>query len=178
MKIYTRTGDSGETGLFGGGRMPKHAPRIEAYGTVDELNSHLGAVRAEKPAPALDGLLASIQERLFVLGAELASPKGGSTALSDADVTALESAIDALQEDLPPLRTFILPGGGRVGAALHVARTVCRRAERKTVALGDEAGPLAVQFLNRLSDLLFVMARHANRAEGIPEAPWSPRKAP
>lgn len=178
MKIYTRTGDGGETGLFGGGRVSKHSPRIEAYGTVDELNSHLGAVRAEKPSPELDGLLASVQEQLFVLGAELASPKGGAVALSDADVTGLESAIDKLEANLPSLRTFILPGGGRMGSALHVARTVCRRAERMVVALGGEAGPLPVRFLNRLSDLLFVMARHANRAEGIPEAPWSPRKAP
>lgn len=177
MKIYTKMGDSGETSLFGGGRVPKNSPRIEVYGTIDELNSHLGVVRAQRPSPELDAVLTMIQERLFVLGAQLASPKEGTVKIADSDVAELESAIDRLETALPPLKAFILPGGGRVGSALHVARTVCRRAERLAVALDriDRLEPSIIRFLNRLSDLLFVMARHANRTDKVAETPWSPR---
>ncbi|GJQ19675.1 MAG: ATP--cob(I)alamin adenosyltransferase [Bacteroidia bacterium] len=177
MKIYTRTGDGGETSLFGGGRVPKNAPRIEAYGTIDELNSHLGAARAQGPSPDLDALLMTIQDRLFVLGAQLATVKGETVKITGSDIAELESAIDRLEAGLPPLKTFIVPGGGRVGSALHVARTVCRRAERLVVALHrtDRIDPSIIVFLNRLSDLLFVMARHANRTDNAPETPWSPR---
>jgi len=177
VKIYTRTGDRGETSLFGGGRVPKNAPRIEAYGTIDELNSHLGVVRAQGPSPDLDAPLARIQEQLFVLGAQLAATRAETVKIADRDVAELESAIDRLEADLPPLKTFILPGGGRVGSALHVARTVCRRAERLVVALDqtERLDPSIIVFLNRLSDLLFVMARHANRTDKVPESPWSPR---
>jgi cob(I)alamin adenosyltransferase len=176
VKIYTRTGDGGETSLFGGGRVAKNSPRLEAYGTIDELNSHLGVVRAQKPSAELDAVLSSIQDKLFVLGGQLATPKKGTLSVTEGDVAELEAAIDRLDADLPTLKTFIVPGGGRVGSALHVARTVCRRAERLVVALGPkEAGALPVKFLNRLSDLLFVMARYANRTDGVPEIPWTPR---
>jgi cob(I)alamin adenosyltransferase len=184
MKIYTRTGDDGSTGLFGGGRVSKDEMRVQAYGTVDELNSVLGMVRAQG-AGELDGVLERLQAMLFVLGAELATnpskarPKGaGVDQVSDDDVAWMESGIDHIASKLPKLKSFILPSGGPAGAALHFARAVCRRAERVVVALAhrDEVRAEALCFLNRLSDLLFMLARAANAAEGHEETPWLPPK--
>ncbi len=179
MKIYTKTGDDGETGLFAGPRVKKDDPRIEAYGTVDELNSVLGLVRCEKPPTEIDQLLARVQNELFDLGAELATPdpkSRGTNLVSAQHIDALEKAIDKFDTDLSPLKTFILPGGTKPAAWLHLARTVCRRAERRVVTLGDEPNanlsPLAVIYLNRLSDLLFVLARAANQLAGIDDVKW------
>jgi len=190
MKIYTKTGDAGETGLYGGSRVAKDSARVEAYGTVDELNSVLGVARAtlsmgEQSGVGVDTLLARIQSELFDLGAELATPPARlDTALgariplaTDARVARLEKEIDCCEETLPPLKTFILPGGGTASAALHQARAVCRRAERRTVSLAhDEEGtvrPEVLRYLNRLSDLLFVLARQANHVAGVPDVPWT-----
>jgi cob(I)alamin adenosyltransferase len=170
VKIYTRTGDRGETSLFGGARVPKDDPRIEAYGTVDELNSFIGAARASWPSSPLDALLARIQYDLFDIGARLAAP--GSDRFRGADaarIPELEQSIDAMESELPPLRNFILPGGCAAAAQLHVARTVCRRAERLVVALGEEP---SVIYLNRLSDWLFVAARYANLKFGVDDVVW------
>lgn len=179
MKIYTRTGDLGETGLFGGPRVSKDAPRIEAYGTVDELNSVLGLARAESPPPALDALLARVQNELFDLGAELASPdpaRQGTGVLGMRQVAELEQAIDRLETDLPPLKQFVLPGGCRGAACLHLARTVCRRAERRVVGLShteaERVAPHLLIYLNRLSDFLFVAARWLNAQAGVADVPW------
>jgi cob(I)alamin adenosyltransferase len=179
MKIYTKTGDRGETGLFGGPRVSKDAPRIEAYGTVDELNSVLGVVRAEGVGHAIDALLARIQNELFALGAQLATPDPAAhqTALiGPAQIEVLEAAIDHHEQGLEPLKQFILPGGTRAAAQLHLARTVCRRAERRLVTLVHQsAEPIApdlVIYLNRLSDLLFVLARAVNHAAGHPDVHW------
>lgn len=183
VPIYTGGGDRGETGLFGGGRVQKDDLRVEAYGAVDELNASLGLARTTGLPGELDALLARIQDDLFVLGADLATPPD-ATVRADRVVRmeagaakALEPEIDRLDAALPPLRTFILPGGSPGGAALHLARTVCRRAERRVVTLARKSGvsPEAVVYLNRLSDLLFVMARSANARAGVPEAPWNPR---
>lgn len=190
MKIYTRAGDAGETGLFGGARVAKDDARVEAYGTVDELNCALGVVRAALPAtsPAvaspLDALLARVQSELFDLGAELATPParletklGARVPLATEQRTAaLEQEIDRMEAKLAPLKTFILPGGTPAAAALHVARAVCRRAERRAVALShvDMVRPEALRYLNRLSDLLFVLARYANHQAGWPDTPWHP----
>jgi cob(I)alamin adenosyltransferase len=177
MKIYTKTGDEGETGLFGGPRVRKDAPRIEAYGAVDELNAVLGLVRAE-PLPAdIDALLATIQNELFDLGAELATPdpaKMGVGALGPSQIAKLEAAIDRHEALLPPLKQFVLPGGSRAAAALHVGRTVCRRAERRAITLAsvERISPQLIVYLNRLSDLLFVLARAVNHAAGLPDVPW------
>lgn len=184
-KIYTKTGDDGTTGLFGGARVAKDSLRIESYGTVDELNSVLGLARAHGLAGEHEELVATIQEQLFVLGADLASPHGAMKnfplpRVTEADVMCLERAIDRLEENLPPLKNFILPGGAAAGAALHLGRTVCRRAERVVVMLSHEEpeiGPLPKKYLNRLSDLLFVLARAVNHAAGAPEHPWMPRGA-
>jgi cob(I)alamin adenosyltransferase len=183
VPIYTGGGDRGETGLFGGGRVRKDDLRVEAYGAVDELNASLG-MAATLPLPGeLAALLRRIQDELFVLGADLATPPD-ATARADRVVRlkagaakALEPEIDRLEAQLPPLRTFILPGGSPAGAALHLARTVCRRAERRVVTLaqGGEVSPEAIVYLNRLSDLLFVMARSANAGARAAETPWSPR---
>jgi cob(I)alamin adenosyltransferase len=184
MKIYTKTGDDGETGLFGGPRVRKNCPRIEAYGTVDELNAVVGMVRAQSLSadqrlPAdLDGLLARIQNELFDLGAQLATPdpaKFGIAGATEAHVAALEGEIDRYEAELEPLKQFILPGGTPAAAALHLARTVCRRAERCTVTLAETEtiSPGAVIYLNRLSDLLFVLARAANRRAGVADVPWT-----
>jgi len=179
MKIYTKTGDRGDTGLFGGPRISKDAPRIEAYGSVDELNSLLGVVRAGGLDGDLDVLLARIQNDLFALGAQLATPDPAAhhTALiGQSHIAALEAAIDHFEEGLEPLSQFILPGGTPAAAGLHFARTVCRRAERRLVTLMQQSSdPIAdelIVYLNRLSDLLFVLARSANHAAGFPEVPW------
>jgi cob(I)alamin adenosyltransferase len=182
MKIYTRTGDDGTTGLFAGGRVSKAAARVEAYGTVDELNCHIGMALAASPDPTLRDMLTAIQNDLFVVGADLATPRreGGDVAsaqrLPNDRAVVLEEFIDRLEEDLPPLRAFILPGGAAVGAHLHLARTVCRRAERRVVAAQEEAqsSPAIVEYLNRLSDLLFVAARWANQVDAVPEVEWTP----
>ena len=176
VKIYTRTGDAGETGLFDGTRVSKADSRVATYGEVDELNAWLGLSRV-----ALDTRLAPMIERiqrdLFALGARLADPsqkiadRVTKAAISPEDIARLEGWIDQLEADLPPLRRFILPGGSQAGAALHVARTVCRRAERAMVALG-QVDPDLIVYVNRLSDLLFVMARAANHAGGTPEVEW------
>ncbi len=181
MKIYTKTGDDGQTGLFGGPRIAKHAPRIEAYGTVDELNAVLGLVRCELDGAAihepLDELLERIQCELFDLGGELATPdpaRLGTRVLGGKHIEALEAAIDRHEADLEPLKQFILPGGTRVAALLHLARTVCRRAERHVVALAKQE-PIAndlIVYLNRLSDLLFVLARWTNQQAGQHDVPW------
>ncbi len=180
MKIYTKTGDQGDTGLFGGARASKASERVTAYGDVDELNSTLGVVRAHAAPAALDALLHAIQIDLFNVGAELATNPDkkdldiGVPLVSDADVERLEDAIDLLERDLAPLKTFILPGGSPVAAFLHVSRTTCRRAERAVVRLGGQETLRMelVRYLNRLSDLLFVMARHANHTLGVADVPW------
>lgn len=177
-KIYTKTGDRGETGLFAGGRVPKHHPRVEAYGGVDELNAAIGLARAFGPDAEIDALLARVQSELFQLGADLATPLEAApkwlVRIEDAAVTALEREIDRFETELEPLRNFILPGGSPVGAALHVARTVCRRAERHITYLAGETdlNGAAVRYINRLSDWLFDLARLANHRAGRPEHLW------
>jgi cob(I)alamin adenosyltransferase len=178
VKIYTRTGDDGTTGLLGPGRVRKNDPRVEAYGSVDELNATLGVARALDTAQWLSPDLGTIQARLFSLGAELAAtamtPLAGLERIGEADVTALEGIIDRLEKDLPPLRNFILPAGHVLAAQLHLARTVCRRAERRVVALAESSTvePRLVHYLNRLADLLFVMARWCNWKAGVGETEW------
>lgn len=177
MKIYTKTGDAGQTGLFGGRRVSKADGRVEAYGDVDELNSVLGLARAAGLAPDVDALLARVQCELFDLGAELgaASAEGGaSPRIDDAAALRLEAEIDRFEEELPPLRAFVLPGGALAAAHLHLARTVCRRAERRMVALADRepVRAQALRYVNRLSDLLFVLARVANARASVPDVPW------
>lgn len=177
MKIYTKKGDGGETSLFGGSRVSKASRRIEAYGTVDELNAVLGMVLSYNPSEKGTQLLQKIQELLFVLGADLATPPAAKTRIDrigEEQVVWLEDAIDELEESLDPLKYFILPGGAPPGATLHLARTVCRRAERATVSckIEEEVSYNAVRFLNRLSDFLFVLARYENKQAGSPEQPW------
>jgi cob(I)alamin adenosyltransferase len=186
-RVYTRTGDKGKTGLVGGKRVPKDHPRIEAYGTVDELNAAVGMARIalgrSGAREALDGILARVQNELFDLGAELATPdasrRARSPAIHERHVAALEREMDALNEGLPELRSFVLPGGGEASALLHVARTVCRRAERRalTLAKRSRVGPQVIPYLNRLSDALFVFSRHAARADGVEELLWEPAKS-
>jgi len=180
VKIYTRAGDKGDTGLIDGSRVGKDTLRVECYGEVDEINACLGLVRAQREDADLDALLAQVQKDLFALGAQLADPQAHvgdrkpKAAVTPAHVKRLEDAIDAREETLPPLKAFILPGGSPAGALLHFARTVCRRAERRVVALArhDEVDPLVVSYLNRLSDLLFVLARDTNRRAGVTEDTW------
>lgn len=186
MKIYTRTGDAGTTGLYGGKRLPKHHLRIEAYGTVDELNATLGAAHAIIPhdldlALEIPPMLETIQRDLFDIGAHLATPyQAGEVPTSlpsirpDA-VTWMEDTIDRLDDHLEPLKNFILPGGSQAGSALHVARTVCRRAERRISELSETeyVDPYILQYLNRLSDHLFTLARVLNQVAGKPEIHWS-----
>ncbi len=183
MKIYTKTGDAGETGLFGGPRVKKDDPRVEAYGAVDELNAALGAARAASAGAdaELDRVLATVQHRLFAIGAELATPHEAKAhravpPIAPSWTAELERSIDDLDAQLPPLRQFILPGGVPFAAALHLARCVCRRAERRAVTLSQQApvDPAALVYLNRLSDWLFLAARAANHRAGAAEAPWSP----
>ncbi|NWF67623.1 MAG: cob(I)yrinic acid a,c-diamide adenosyltransferase [Chloroflexi bacterium] len=181
MKIYTKTGDAGETSLFSGGRVPKTHLRVEVYGTVDELNSLLGVVRALRPHPQVDSWLEHVQNQLFQLGADLATPleaKADWVVRIDAPAVAwLENVIDQMDADLPELKNFILPGGTPAAAQIHVARTVCRRAERLAVALqdGEALGEHVIPYCNRLSDFLFVLARWENLKAGIPEEKWSVR---
>ena len=178
MKIYTRTGDSGDTSLFDGTRVRKSDARVDAYGEVDELNGWLGLARAARLDPDLEAALVEIQRDLFALGAQLADPadkiadRVTKAALGDSDVGRLETLIDRLDAEVPPLRRFILAGGVPAGAALHVARTICRRAERRIVALQPAVDAVLVRYVNRLSDLLFVLARVANRRAGVPETEW------
>ena len=178
MKIYTKTGDAGETGLFGGPRVRKDHARIEAFGTVDELNSQLGVVRTLGVASGFDPLLRRVQCELFDLGAQLATPGADEERITTAHVTALEQEIDGYETGLEPLTCFILPAGTPLAAAVHVARTVCRRAERRVVTLAGVPGATipanAIEYLNRLGDMLFVMARVANREAGVPDDPWIP----
>ncbi len=179
MKIYTKTGDDGTTSLFDGTRVAKTHPRVMAYGTVDELNAHLGGAIAAGLDTDLAGKLLQIQRDLFALGALLADPRHAiadrvtKATLGQDDIARLESWIDGLEAELPPLRHFVLPGGSPGGAALHMARTVCRRAEAASLAIGDgAAGPVVLVYLNRLSDLLFVMARAANHRADVDEQIW------
>jgi cob(I)alamin adenosyltransferase len=178
VKLYTRTGDAGETSLGDGARVSKADLRVDAYGEVDELGAWLGVVRAFRLDADLDEALARIQRDLFALGSRLADPSGriagraAKTALSDEDVARLEGLIDRFDAEVPPLRRFIAAGGAPPGASLHLARTVCRRAERRVVGLGSAVAPELVRYLNRLSDLLFVMARAVNRRSGCPEEEW------
>lgn len=178
MKIYTKTGDKGETALFGGERVPKDAHRIEAYGSVDELNCVLGVIRSLKPQAKVDQILGKIQHQLFELGADLATPITRQSPLipriKRTHAVFLEKTIDTLEVKLQPLKTFILPGGSVVAAHLHLARTVCRRAERNVVRLSrnEEIGDSVIIYLNRLSDLLFVMARYANHLDKTDEVKW------
>jgi cob(I)alamin adenosyltransferase len=178
VKIYTRTGDTGDTSLFDGSRVKKDDARVDAYGEVDELNAWLGLVRAQRLDVPLDEALQQIQRDLFALGAQLADPADKLAArvtkaiIAEPDVVRLEQLIDQLEEELTPLRRFILAGGTPAGAALHVARTVCRRAERRIVALDPPVDAVLVRYVNRLSDLLFVLARVVNRRGGVPETEW------
>jgi cob(I)alamin adenosyltransferase len=182
-KIYTRRGDDGSTGLFGGPRVRKDDLRVAAYGDIDELNSALGVAREEVPAGDLRAIIDALQSELFTLGAQLATPDAEAAPKEVPRITAeqidrLEREIDRLTEELPPMKNFILPGGSRSGAALHFCRTVCRRAERKVVELA-ESSPVpeeALAYVNRPSDLLFVVARAANLRAGGREIPWVPQK--
>ena len=190
MKIYTKQGDDGTTGLFGGDRVRKDVLRVQAYGTIDELNSALGLAHARvfrseasgQDSIAIDEVLTNVQMDLFVIGAELATPKGKEPSylprLDNTHVEALERLIDELESQLPELKNFILPGGSSIGSILHYSRAVCRRAERMTVALAgaEEVSPLTLQYLNRLGDMLFVLARYANMVAGVEESEWAPRK--
>jgi len=182
MKIYTKTGDAGQTGLFGGQRVAKDALRVQAYGTVDECNAVVGLARAAGLDPGLDAILAMVQNQLFVVGADLATPGESANIprVGDDEVLFLEQWIDTLEVELEPLRQFILPGGTPGAAQLHLARTTCRRAERWAVSLAHEEpiSPHVLTYLNRLSDFLFVAARAANARAGTPDVPWvSPRLA-
>lgn len=178
MKIYTKTGDKGTTGLYGGTRVSKDSPRIAAYGDVDELNSIVGVARAESSHGPLRKSLGDIQNALFILGAELASPRQDTKTpvITSAHVDALERQIDVMNTTLAPLQNFILPGGSKTSAYLHLARTICRRAERSTVHLstltGETVDRWVLIYLNRLSDFLFVLARLANQLENIEDIPW------
>ena len=183
MKIYTRTGDAGDTGLFGGGRVPKNHPRVEAYGDVDELNASIGFARSVEQMPRIDEVLVPIQRDLFAIGALLATPDREKmrqhlekARVDEERIAELERAIDDGDRELELLRSFIVPGGAPKAAALHVARTVCRRAERRVVGLSegavDEIPAVVVVYLNRLSDLLFTLARVANRRSGTGEVTW------
>jgi cob(I)alamin adenosyltransferase len=186
LKLYTKTGDDGTTGLFGGARVAKASARVEAYGTVDETNAAIGVARAARleadADAAIQEVLAAVQQDLFVVGAELACVPGRESKLnmalvSEDDIARLERAIDAADAACPPLRSFVLPGGAPLAAALHMARTIARRAERAVLAIDD--APVrreVVVYLNRLSDLLFALARHANVAAGVDDVPWHPRE--
>lgn len=182
MKIYTKTGDAGETGLFGGNRVSKTDPRVEAYGTVDELNASLGLARAFAHDLQVTRTLADLQNALFEVGADLATPHGAKARsrvdpIDAEDVAGVEASIDAYQQELAALESFILPAGNPCAAAIHVARSVCRRAERRVVGLAadHEVNPKVQVYLNRVSDLLFVLARIVNMRAGVSEDPWRKR---
>jgi cob(I)alamin adenosyltransferase len=179
VKIYTKTGDAGETSLFDNSRVSKADTRVDAYGEVDELNAALGAARAAGLGDDLASAIETIQKELFAVGARLADPskriadRVTKAAVQESDVTRLEQTIDRLESELEPLQRFILPGGSLPGALLHMSRTICRRAERRVVGLGPGAvEPIVIVYLNRLSDLLFVMARAANHRAGVAETEW------
>jgi cob(I)alamin adenosyltransferase len=180
MKIYTKTGDTGDTSLFGGERVSKHVLRVEAYGTIDELNATLGMVASDELPADVRGVILEIQKELFALGADIATPPAVDAPavrrMQSADAGHLEKAIDLYDGRLEPLRNFILPGGTQAAAKIHVSRTVCRRAERAVVRLAhaDEVGQGCIVYLNRLSDLLFVLARYANAAGNVPDVIWKP----
>ncbi len=181
MKIYTKTGDKGETGLFGGGRVPKNSPRIDTYGTIDELNSFIGLAAAEVETEEIKELLIKIQSRLFTVGSDLATPltekneKPGIARVPEDFYVDLENAIDNIEEKLEPLKNFILPGGSKGAALLHICRSVSRRAERKAVALknSEKINNNIIIFLNRLSDLFFVLARYENASLKVPDTIWN-----
>jgi cob(I)alamin adenosyltransferase len=187
MKLYTRTGDDGTTGLFSGARVSKDHPRIEAYGTVDELNAVLGMVRSacdqgHRFEARLSEIITGIQSRLFDIGADLATPEGAKQQskihrIDDADVAEAETWIDEVDSANPPLRTFVMPAGTELAARLHLARTVCRRAERAIISLGsiEPVGDPLLRYMNRLSDLFFAMARRANHERGQADVPWTPK---
>lgn len=182
MKIYTRTGDKGDTGLFGGVRVQKDDPRVEAYGTIDETNAAIGVALSHCQASFVQRVLTEVQSDLFTLGAELSAVAGseqrlGIQLLTDADVLRLEHAIDEAEEPLPPLKNFVLPGGPPDVAALHLARTVARRAERRVLSLSqrETVRSTLLVYLNRLADLLFVLARRAGHEKGAADVPWAPR---
>ena len=190
MKLYTRTGDDGTTGLFSGARVSKDHPRIEAYGTVDELNAVLGLVlsacdRGHAFERRLHEVVSALQSRLFDIGADLATPEGAKQQarihrIDDADVAEAEGWIDEFDGANPPLRTFVMPAGTELAARLHLARTVCRRAERTIISLGsiEPVGEPLLRYMNRLSDLFFAMARRANHERGQPDVPWTPKSVP
>lgn len=181
MKIYTKTGDQGTTSLFGGKRVSKAELRIDTYGTVDELNSFLGVVRDQEVNQKRKTVLVEIQDRLFTMGAMLATEPGESNvkipSLREEDVQFLEREIDTMEETLPPMRSFVLPGGHQSVSFCHVARTVCRRVERLTISLNsvEPVDPLIIKYLNRLSDYLFVLSRKMSAELGAEETPWKPR---
>jgi cob(I)alamin adenosyltransferase len=178
VKIYTKTGDRGETSLFDGTRVAKNDPRVAAYGDVDEVQAALGVALASGLDPELADIVVALQRDLFALGARLAdpshriAPRVSKIVVNDDSIARLEGWIDRLEAELPPLRHFILAGGAPPGAVLHLARTICRRAERATLALADGVEPVILIYLNRLSDLLFVMARASNHRAGVAETEW------
>lgn len=181
MKIYTRTGDDGTTGLIGGTRVKKHNIRLESYGTIDELNSYIGLIRSMQTDIVVDKTLETIQNKLFVIGANLATEESvdlirKQLPCKKSDIELLENEMDRMNESLPELRNFILPGGSQVSSVCHVARTVCRRAERRIVELADnhEVDAALIKFVNRLSDYLFVLSRYLNIAQKSPEILWEP----
>lgn len=188
MKIYTKTGDKGETSLYGGTRVPKSSIRVESYGNIDELNSFIGVAKCQIEDEAVIAQLKKIQFDLFTLGSESATPldklflANGKSRLpltiSEKQIEELEHWMDAMEETLEPLQYFILPGGGKAATALHVARTVCRRAERTLVFLNEteEVRPEMIKYLNRLSDYLFVLARYVSKQQNEPEEYWNPRE--
>ena len=185
MKIYTKVGDNGTTGLFGGPRVPKDHLRVQAYGDVDELNSSLGLARADCSDPELGAILGRLQNQLFDLGSELATPDQAHApkrvpTVNESEIEQMEHEMDHFDEELEPLRAFVLPAGARLAAQLHVARTVCRRAERSAVTLAhdENVSAEALKFLNRLSDLLFTLARAANHRAGVAEVKWEPNRKP
>jgi len=181
MKIYTKKGDAGTTGLIGGTRLPKHHIRIESYGTVDELNSHIGMLRDIVTDAAITPVLLEIQDRLFTIGSQLAADPVKSKMelpqLFEADITYLEKAIDQMDEGLPPMKFFVLPGGHPTVSHCHIARCVCRRAERLVTHLSENepVNPMIMAYMNRLSDYLFMLSRKLSHDLGAEESPWKPR---
>ena len=183
MKLYTRTGDDGTTGLFGGDRVSKDDLRIEAYGAVDELNAQMGMILVVCEVPLLKEHLSPLQSRLFDLGADLATPCGSEhedkiSRMAEENVTNLERSIDAIEGRNEPIKTFVMPGGTELASRIHVARCTCRRAERAIVRLAhrDTVNIHTIEFVNRLSDLLFAASRLANREAGVPDVPWIPHQ--